>query len=1154
MEKYTMASEIDSKAPKCNYFGDPGKVGEQTSDLRDIHNVGPDAENSNLCTHYVGDEPVQLLDTDLPPLNIKDAFHPDDIEYTVFNFGPSNDMDEMISKRYATLEQSGVEVKVLKFRAYVLPSSDYLKETEGAVFNVEKYLKDNFSGNGKDFTLLESIQTDSGATPRGWVEFYVVGYGNDFPYYKQTETKKEIPEYGTFNCPEYFTHQREAKGDISLDGWELFNKGNGRFEAIPRFELQGRLENGNAFANEDAYRTDLRGKLGFSEYINNPGEGTFRYLKPEEIVFKGADDVYGLKCPIFEVTIHEVVRSEETCLEWINKKESSEMPNALEVHTNGYVQDQGPNTRIYITSSNDADVAGQLESWKSEFSPDVQARYKFSYTKISDDGVCAHYKFTRTALPKADPKPSGTPQGKDDTKLLIKMHSGNPETVRKLTLTSGLGPIEEATSKTGGGGSAPIDKIENDINDLPETEWIDIVLVIDQSGSMTDDIAEMSKQLYRLVDAVKRKAKGGHVALVAMHDGEVIDHPELAVRWGINPILTIEDDERGCKAKLAEMQQHLDGGLEYIAEAGKVAVNELERYATPGSERLIFLLTDEPGNFMSGDQNAEAEIAAVRASADAIGAKFKIKFINRDTFAYSGTEAIQEKLLFDHMRTANIAYEKMNPAKKIEYLSTLAFDTGLGDQLRLGAYNEIKKVHGSGPLKDTFQEKFIALMTASPKERMYNEWNMLLKIAGEKIFEMKDKDGRPLSHYLIEDMTAGLHYLIRLNPKMAADALVQMCLSSSASKAESIDQIFGQSWRNVSPGELTRKNNIAFFSAIFKSDLLTQDEKDKIKLVMQKNTNISTFELGVKPHSGGSDQQWLEYIASKKEPDQKDLLYLMEMAEKFHAKVDQKDDGKMDPALTSRVYDVIARIGASGNSAACNFLVGETLKHYKGAAYALIQTKDPRTSDILMRVIDDLPYVTSDSNILLTLIGSKDPKVIPILKNALIQAGRTAGMDENEIARKMIDGIKNIGGKEALDALNFVRYDLNSTEKFGIKIPLLKAMQSLGADVIQDELKIIRALFDSGDVKQEYAACQYIRELKLTEFADDVAFRLRDKLETKTLNDPYDMSGQLIETLGAIGSDVELPLLSDIIEQGNTSNQHMARQAIRKIQAREEQQ
>lgn len=184
-----------------------------------------------------------------------------------------------------------------------------------------------------------------------------------------------------------------------------------------------------------------------------------------------------------------------------------------------------------------------------------------------------------------------------------------------------LGPVTVLESK---------DEFLNAIDQILDEKKLlrqDLCFVVDQSGSMFDNINEVRDSLGSVAVRMMSSSVNNNLCLVSYVD-ETLD-----IHHNIDHSRTLKEDVREVRAKLAMILGSLHGRHEYVAEAIAKAVTAWDGVepiaAVVNGEikerRLIVVVTDEKGDFKSDGET----IASAKAKAAAIGAEVQILMLKQ---------------------------------------------------------------------------------------------------------------------------------------------------------------------------------------------------------------------------------------------------------------------------------------------------------------------------------------------------------------------------------------------------------------------------------------------------------------------------------------------------------------------------------------------
>lgn len=207
--------------------------------------------------------------------------------------------------------------------------------------------------------------------------------------------------------------------------------------------------------------------------------------------------------------------------------------------------------------------------------------------------------------------PSRAPQ--TDIPNLDKLSGPGKDKAKKL---QELGPVTVLESK---------DEFLNAIDAMLDEKKLlrqDLCFVVDQSGSMADNIAEVRESLGSVAVRMMSSSVNNNLCLVSYVDDT------LDLHHAIDHRRSLKEDVQTVRGKLEMILNNLHGSEEYVAEAIARAVQAWDGVepiaAVVNGEirerRLIVVITDEKGDFKSDGET----IASAKAKAAAIGAEVQI--------------------------------------------------------------------------------------------------------------------------------------------------------------------------------------------------------------------------------------------------------------------------------------------------------------------------------------------------------------------------------------------------------------------------------------------------------------------------------------------------------------------------------------------------
>ena len=645
---------VSEQPALCNYLeGNEEDLALQRTELAPAGvSIQPEGDN-NYCSYVAGDEFVKSVEFPKGYVVREGSFY-QDARFIYFNKGSPSEVPE----RFRQYEGSSSKIEVAEFLtievqdAGVGDDETQLSARE-ALLN---YIKEKWPN--AEIIDVDLRMDGTVANHRRYV-IYIAGYNLPKPG-EEVAGGAKIPEFATEYCPEWVLHQQAVMGAAALEGWEIIKspsplggegRGEGAYLAIPREELKEEI--GGKLGRTELYAEDLRSKLGFSEYMK--GDNPIRLLK--EITFIGADGVAGLECPVFKVNILEIPKTEDNCLAWVMRdieKAERAKKKAMEV-AGGYLIANGGGAFKYIAPTGKLDIEA-VKAVLSRKIPDVDGFDKTITARqvlYDKDKVCSAFELnpSYTKLPEVQSDPATARRGGDDMDKLQKRFYSDPRVLEKLNKLGRLGDVTWVRSRRGGEPAKDlIGKIVSLLHEDEPVERMEVAFVVDQSGSMFNNVQSVNNQFGEIEAEVAASAEDSALALVKFRNEDIKVLVPLEIGQGL-------DISAGrVRTGLNEITSDIGGSLEYIYDAAGLALDEFERHGVPGSRRKIILITDEPGDLQEGGETE----ASIRARAAELGVEFQIVFLaGGDNYIFPYTEYLK------YLEKNNIDIAGMNEKERI---------------------------------------------------------------------------------------------------------------------------------------------------------------------------------------------------------------------------------------------------------------------------------------------------------------------------------------------------------------------------------------------------------------------------------------------------------------------------------------------------------
>ncbi len=653
----------------CNYFGIT--IDELSSQADELSSAGvsisSNPDDQNYCWYESGGEFINPAGIEAPFFKLNGLFYPDSL-FVYFNKEAPDEIS--LPPQFSDYLRTDPKIEIAEFFvAGERPS--YSLGIDDDVTSAEETILRHIKTAWPDSVIIDSdIKITSQTNGHQNYTVYIAGYNLPSGVTKDERAKR--PSFDTTHCPEWVTHEEVKSGDIKLDGWEFTlrasppqaDESRSIFAtAIPRNELK----------ETALYAEHLRSRLGFSEYLKS--DNPIRLIR--EITFTGDNGVQGLYCPVFEIEILEIEKSEQNCLEWVERKEKKDI-QAERVGKNGYLVPLGNGGYKYISATKTRGVE-DAKSLIYNRAPDRGGFDKVvSSRRILDDPVCSadEIKVGYSKLPTPVTPPD---HGKDDARRLEQLFLRDPAKLRKIRGLEQLGPIKWARPAEDGPARAEnlINVIKAELHEDDPVERMEVCLVVDQSGSMADDSQYVSDRFDELEAELAASANDVGLCLIRFVD----DEEEVIVRLAQDREL--HDYASDMREGLSAIAENPHGSLEYIYEVAGLALDQFEYDGVVGSKRKIILLTDEKGDLKDGGRTLEG----INRRAEGLGVDFRTVFI-----ASAGSEHGQLKDYLEYLNTNGIDPQKMNEGEKIGLWEKMLKDKGLSLEGKIEVIKRLSEV------------------------------------------------------------------------------------------------------------------------------------------------------------------------------------------------------------------------------------------------------------------------------------------------------------------------------------------------------------------------------------------------------------------------------------------------------------------------------
>lgn len=596
-------------APRCNYIGDEKALLDLDTRL-DAFGLEIDAnpDDDFYCWIQSGeDEYIEPID--FGNLPVTSQIH--DAEFVVFDQGRVDEVPECLATHRGTRNQP---LEVREFLVITHGDSSYVNNSSRLASHAKSLLQENIikpwmalnsERNADKQVEIVAIESELLRPDKGnhSFRFYIAGY--NLPDKKSlSEIQSERPEFTTMSCPELITRENNLSSDIQVDRWFLRDMGEGRYWAIPRYTR-------NELNKVDVYTLDLQDGIRGAV-----GEDDSRFWQNGDIAFKGIEGVVGLECPLFEVTVERIIKSAETCLEWVEQMPKDEIRKGRKVYDigGGSVINLGRGHFRFIGETgkmNIDEVRARILRYTSNISgkeKDVQVSLEI------DDPVCSAYDLnvTYSDIPIVEEDPL---ERDDDTPILLERYPNDPKKRRDIIDLSRLGPIRLTE---GHGGGSVSEGVLRGLEQEEPVNWNDACLVIDTTASMRTNRKDISDGLADISDGlIAQSIDGADLCLVTYGD----------MNMG-TPVVPL-NSEMGLGDKVAAMQSYLEddglnAGLGYMYEALSHTLDHMEERGHPEGKKRIILLTDDKDTLVrKGGETAKS----VKKKADRLGIEIEIIFL-----------------------------------------------------------------------------------------------------------------------------------------------------------------------------------------------------------------------------------------------------------------------------------------------------------------------------------------------------------------------------------------------------------------------------------------------------------------------------------------------------------------------------------------------
>lgn len=401
--------------------------------------------------------------------------------------------------------------------------------------------------------------------------------GINLPDLRPVRIKK--PSVDFEHCPEWVWHTPAAKGDLKIPGWEAVVHDDGSIEAIPRGDVVKRLE---PYLNkQDLYVIEFRNILEQSEYMQS--RDPVRQIYNVRLRDGG---VQGLECPILVADIMEIPTTVENQCIVARTEESIKDSGAAEVINRngeliGYYLQEGDGSFTVDGLAGNLTQQGIRYFFGKKFAKPGYAMH-IATQLLAEEADCRQWSVTlRKERVKTKPRSPAT-AGSEPRETLREMFPDQ----KKRDLAD-LGAMWFAVKEWGGGGSVQ----EGLLNIAKEAEPAvrhRFILVVDHSGSMGNNIREISKHFKEVVEEVAKESEfDPQFGLVGFAD-TIETQVELSD-------LSREDQVQMMQAGLQNVLRNLKGGTEFRFDAIGRATEMFAGLGPPepGEKRTIVVITDE---------------------------------------------------------------------------------------------------------------------------------------------------------------------------------------------------------------------------------------------------------------------------------------------------------------------------------------------------------------------------------------------------------------------------------------------------------------------------------------------------------------------------------------------------------------------------------
>lgn len=469
----------------------------------------------------------------------------------------------------------------------------------------------------------------------------------DLSELSENNLTEDVP-FTTDYCPEWTMHSPIPVPEIqpSIAGWRVIQRPDKKYWAFPLDETKKRF--GDYVNKRASYSYDLSSKL--STHVLLKGDNPKLGLRDSAVQFIGSAGVVGLECPAFEFQLIEFPKERGHCTEWREAQTQAEIrARGIEIIPAGdgnfLFDPKQPDSMRYIgpesglSTGNLGRVAKKFAE-RSGFDKTVHTRKTFvdelcsewtlepHFTKqqeVAPPPAPASAPVTVSELPQPEtPAPQNTtPPQRYPIKNFPQLSDRGKKRAEEFAQLGPVTVVDVGTDETN-----PAGDITGNIRDIIREHRLqrqDVCFVVDQSGSMKNNINYVRNNLDRIAYTLRNSSVNNNLCLVSY-----VDH-DNTIHWPINHSRPLEEDVSAVREKLIQVVHNLHGSEEYVADAIVLATSAWDGAgpiaAVVDGEvkevRKIIVITDESGNFVTGGET----IASARAKAAAIGAEVHIMMI-----------------------------------------------------------------------------------------------------------------------------------------------------------------------------------------------------------------------------------------------------------------------------------------------------------------------------------------------------------------------------------------------------------------------------------------------------------------------------------------------------------------------------------------------